>query len=356
MKIVFIHIAKAAGSSVNRFFMDQLGPGRCATHIESSTLWRQDSARLVNEMDFLSGHIILREFRQKIDLGTCFVFTFLRDPKEQVISHLTWIRRLAEPSEVDRLARHPPYIQNLAGKLTRLNFSKADHVAEFVKGLEAEELALLDNPQVRYLRGGKNWGRVKECDAHSALTRLCELNFYGFVEDMETGLRELARMLNLAAPIGLPMENVQDLKYGMSANNTHLMGALHELIRFDLALYEAALVRLSSQADHHVIPVECRDFDHLHGHLDHASGQVISGWARMDDNSKLLSLDVMVNGECRATVVADQMRPDLAEKFGLNCAFVCRLDPEKAPISGDLVSVVLTGTNIELNGSPMRCP
>ncbi|NTV94301.1 MAG: sulfotransferase family protein [Thiobacillus sp.] len=357
MNIVFIHIAKAAGSTVNRYFLDRLGRERCALHIESDLAWRDDEARarLVTDKTFLSGHIMYREFRDKLDLGDCFTFTFLRDPRAQVVSHLAWIRRLAESAEAARLAAHPPYIARLAGKLAGLDLGNAGQMAGFVAGLGPEEHALLDNPQVRYLRGGRNQGPVNEGDVQSAKARLGRLDAFGVVEELQDGLAGIARALGLAPPATLPSENVQEDKYGMSAADPRLMAALHPLIRHDLELYAAAVARRAGWPGA-AVDIPPLDYDQLHGHLDQATGRVVSGWARLADMPEPVALDVRVNGERRATVTADRPRPDLAEKFGRDCAFSWPCEPGRGPNAGDLVSVVVSGTGIELEGSPMRCP
>lgn len=242
MKIVFIHIAKAAGSSVNRFFMDVLGQDKCATHIESNPNWRDESSRrlLVEGVSFLSGHITYREFSQKLDLRPCFVFTFLRDPRAQVLSHLAWIRKLSEPAEIARFSAHPSYIQELALKLSAVEFQSPAQVKGLVDALTPVERALLDNPQVRYLRCGQNQGLVTESDVEEALGTLRRLNAYGFVSDLGGGLKEIKESLGFATPAVVHNENALVEKYGMSFTNADLMNALDELIRYDLKLYDAA--------------------------------------------------------------------------------------------------------------------
>jgi len=350
-KYLFIHIAKAAGSSVNAFFETFFGKDKCATHLESNPGWRDKEKReaLVHSNNFLSGHIVYAEFAQKLEIRDYFAFAFLRDPKTHVVSHLAWIRKLAEPSEKLRFLRHPKYIQNLAMKMKNIDFQSPDQARAFVAGLTVEERNLLDNPQVRYLRKGRP-GLVNQNDVASALHTAKDLDFIGFVEEFQSGLVSIARTLGVNHDIAAPVENVLRSKFGMSAENEELLGALNELIQYDLQLYEHAY-----GGD---FPASATDIRQVHaqnvsGYLDRAQGTVVAGWARDLESKELVVVDVLINEKRVATILANRERSDLKEKFNQDCAFFYRL-PDEAPLhKGDVVRVVTPQSGTDLVGSPL---
>lgn len=350
-KYLFIHIAKTAGSSVNTFFENFFGKDRCATHLESNPGWRDKEKRaaIIETNRFLSGHIVYGEFAQRLDLKNYYVFAFLRDPKAHVISHLAWIRKLAEPSEKIRFLRHPKYIQDLALKMKQTDLHSPSQARAFVDGLTTQERALLDNPQVRYLRRNLG-GLVVQLDVSSALHTAMHLDFIGFVEDFQNGLASLARSLGVSHEIRVPVENVMRTKFGMSVDNKELIGAFNDLIQYDLQLYESARSGQFTFSDREK---QAAPFPNIFGYLDRAQGTTVSGWARDLDGDELVMVDVLINEKRVATLLADRERSDLREKFNKNCAFFYRLPNETPLVKGDMVRVVASHSGQDLVGSPV---
>ncbi|RKZ05786.1 hypothetical protein DRQ25_15365, partial [Candidatus Fermentibacteria bacterium] len=63
-KLLFMHIAKAAGSTVNAYFAKHYSEDQYAIHIESNKKWQSNPDEL-NALRFLSGHISLPMLSQK---------------------------------------------------------------------------------------------------------------------------------------------------------------------------------------------------------------------------------------------------------------------------------------------------
>ncbi|NDC39381.1 MAG: hypothetical protein EBZ48_15295 [Proteobacteria bacterium] len=64
-KILFVHIPKAGGSSVNKIFTDFFSENLTAVHLESNEIWsnRVDRIALVERCKYISGHLVLEDFR-----------------------------------------------------------------------------------------------------------------------------------------------------------------------------------------------------------------------------------------------------------------------------------------------------
>ena len=75
----------------------------------------------------------------------------LRDPIDQLISHIAWVRRLAEPDEKERFYQHDTEIQDIATSLAKVDLESPVHLAKWVSELSREAQSLFDNCQVRYL-------------------------------------------------------------------------------------------------------------------------------------------------------------------------------------------------------------
>lgn len=340
-KYLFVHIAKAAGSSVNKFFMDALGHERCAVHLESNPQWKTEEGRaeILMKHDYLSGHLELWNFRSKVNLDQFNVFTFLRDPREHVVSHLAWIRHLADPGQEKRFLEHPKYIQKLSKKLSLVNFSDKENILDFVENLTQEELSLLDNPQTRYLRSGRNCGPVSVNDVSDAVRYLKSMNAFGLVDRLSSDLEFIADLEGFCVTESVPKENIASQKYGMSLKDDDLFFALDKIIKFDIILYECA-IQLKGR-----YIIESLDFsldaDEYIFNLDRISDRSIHGWVRLVGNKLVDSyFDVFVNCCYVGQFLANKNRPDLAKAFGLSCGFDFFLRRDKFIKNGDIVSIV----------------
>ncbi|WP_145995418.1 hypothetical protein [Macromonas bipunctata] len=348
-KYLFVHIAKAAGSSVNKFFMDALGRERCAVHLESNPQWQTEEgrAKILAKHDYLSGHLVYWDFKSKVDLSQFNVFTFLRDPREHVISHLAWIRHIADPGQEKRFDAHPEYIQRLAKKLSQVDFLDRQSVSSFVDNLTPVELALLDNPQTRYLRSGRNRGAVNADDVSDAVQALQEIDAFGLVDRINSDLDHVAKLGGVAANIFSLKENVLTEKYGMSLQDAGLFNALNQLIRFDLALYEKAIGLKSAEiVEKTLLNNKNQDFVYR---LDKLHSDIVAGWIKTASNQPTSDFfDVLVNGLYVGQVCPNKSRPDLIMAFGFGCAFNHKFKKDVVLKDGDLLSFVNARTHVVL--------
>ena len=69
-KVLYLHIPKCAGSSVNALFDHNYGKGKTLEHIESS-LFREDGSmhELDDKYKYISGHVTYPKLKQNIDLS-----------------------------------------------------------------------------------------------------------------------------------------------------------------------------------------------------------------------------------------------------------------------------------------------
>ena len=237
-RLFFMHIAKAGGSSVNAYFSRQFAPDEATRHLESDPAWQNDPQSL-EQRYFLSGHVNSVAIDRHLSLDGFRRVTVLREPLEQVISHLAWIRRLAVPGEEERYEAHPPYVQAFADKLAAMELGDPRSLEDLVTGLTREERGLVDNCQCRYLTNTvPEW--VRDEHVPPAIERLGWFHHVGFVDRLDDFLAEVSRAMGWPLPIGRGRENVTRDFFGLSASHEDQRAALAPLTRFDAAVIAAA--------------------------------------------------------------------------------------------------------------------
>ena len=236
-KLFFMHIAKTGGSTVNDFLLRQFPPGRMQTHIESTVEWRDDPSALLG-FDGLSGHVDLQTLDKRLDLDGYRLVTVLRDPWRQLISHLAWIRRLAEPESAEALAAHPPAIQSLAARLHACDLRDAGSITTMIESLTPEERPYLDNVQVRYF-SAMHRVVVSEEDLERARIALDRFDRIGTSERLEHFLDGLSRDMGWPRRPLPGRKNVTNAFFGLDEATDSVRMALEPLFCHDEILYGA---------------------------------------------------------------------------------------------------------------------
>ena len=250
-RMFLIHIPKTAGSSVNAFMEDCLGQCACASHIEGNPEWEfsPSSTTLttfgtspdIENYVFLSGHVPLYELRQKLMLRNTLVSTVLRDPIDQIVAHIAWIRSLADPDEKERFYQHDAEIQHIATCLAELDLGSPVHLKKWASDLSYVGQSLFDNCQVRYLTDRAPTDRVTQRDLQGAIENLQVFDLIGRTDRVPAFLTKVAEKMRLehgsAADVNV-RENVAKTKYGLDPRDPRIREALESLIQFDQVLYD----------------------------------------------------------------------------------------------------------------------
>ena len=235
-KLFFMHIAKTAGSSVNKYLASHYAADRHALHVESKEEWRSDRDWARN-MGFVSGHYSLPHFKRNLQLTRYYKITVLREPYTHLVSHLAWIRKLADEDETRRLAEHPVFVQHFAAKLAMTDLSDPIEIGKLISTLEDKEKQLVDNCQVRYFTQVAVDTDVCEMDVQSAIEASAEFDLIGTTDKIDEFLRKVAVHMGWKAPVTEVRENVSRNFYGLDAGDKRICAALEPLVHFDLKLY-----------------------------------------------------------------------------------------------------------------------
>lgn len=239
-KIFFIHVAKTAGSSVNRFLDRHLkGEIHCERYLEWSEQ-KFSNVEYLSGLDYISGHQkIFSFFNSGFDRNSYFLCTLLRDPFAQLLSHVNWIIHIYDIGP-KFFSNHPELIQNVS-----LNLRKArlDEFEEF-KALMFKYRGLFQNNQSRYfmiddsiLVNDAN-GNVK-ASAEEVIESMKSLDFVGVTEFYEKSLELMLVKAGYDLPIQVEVAN-KNVHYGLGKDileKPEFKDFLLEYNAVDIALY-----------------------------------------------------------------------------------------------------------------------
>lgn len=127
--LIFVHIPKTAGSSVNRTLEATLGYG--LSHVEAH-INKPNFSELIEECNWLSGHVVRQGFTEKLSyLDNIKYFTFLRSPTEQLISHIKWQFAIFDKGRKFFLS-HPLRNQIIALEAMNIDYNKPSEIIDFL--------------------------------------------------------------------------------------------------------------------------------------------------------------------------------------------------------------------------------
>jgi len=229
-RIIFMHIPKAAGSTVNAYFKTRFGADRSRRVVvlddHKSPDW-EERLEAARQARFVYGHFggaTLDAIR-----GDAFVFTFLRDPLDRIKSAYAFLA--GHHDESVRIRNHG--------------------LKAFVASRDPADLLYTDNGQTRQIavafdyRDALSMPREEWLDR--ALERLSTFDHIGFVEDFDDSLFTLIDKLAMDCPSTIDPRNTtrQELtKTGIRIVQSGFSSAALELaaprVDMDMKIYEAA--------------------------------------------------------------------------------------------------------------------
>ena len=357
-KFFYLHIPKTGGSFFNKFLSSNFN--NFLDHIESNININDPSEiEKLKELQSFSGHIIYPFFKNKIQkiMGEIKVITILRNPMEQLISHITYVRTLGEDSEKERLKKHSNIIKKLVSKLKKTDLSSPKEIENLIKWLENNKIWLFHDCQTRYLGGGVE--HIKPINLNSAIENLKNISYVGITERLKEFMILLAIKENFKL-IEYQKENVTKNRYGLDINREDIRKALQPLIQYDIILYKMARERFIRDLYNTLLEEEVMNsnfqmsfinYDFLftklmknkiydcivRGAIDKIEEKFIQGWA-IDCRNVMEAVDVYlyINNQLVMTTIAKNFRKDLKEK-GIHptgyCGFVFNLEKNNLKIT-----------------------
>lgn len=341
MKLLYFHVPKTAGSSINKFFSTNLLNHHF--HIESVANLNKDWCE---KYQFLSGHVSYNRMNAMINLNEWITFATFREPLSYVISHLKWVRKLAEDSESERLAAHPKIFQDIAIKMKEYDFSNANQITMFIQWLESINFYYFHNTQTHYMNQTNEQGFLSDAQIDIALNNMEKINFIGVQESlseyMELISYEFGWNIDLNDEIRV---NTNENNYGFDISNIEIQKALLPLYQTDILIYEKAKKLFKQQQALYLQD----SYEDIIGFIDYIDNKEIRGWVRSRNSLKKIHLELryknIIHQETLANIYREGLKLKEIHPTGLS-QFKFKINDEKIDFNN--YSIIIKGTNITL--------
>jgi hypothetical protein len=231
-KVVFLHIAKTAGTSIVHFFRQRLPAHAVCSHGDflHFPAGRVQFQKKLLEYQFASGHFGYRHIAPL--LGDSYSFTFLRDPIERVLSFYNFCQH------ADMQKRFP--VATAARELG---------LDGFVTSTLPEVSEILDNQQTWQLTS-MYWREDRQIMARLpadellalATEHLQQFNHIGLTESFSADFRHILKELSIAVPVPEKKQFASREPLGREQLSPEALDTLRERLDLDYRLLENARV------------------------------------------------------------------------------------------------------------------
>ena len=235
-RVIFLHIPKCAGSSINLLFKCYYGSGRSERLLAINDRERgphyHEKIMRARDALFVHGHFGYETLEKIRD--DAFVFTVLRDPFERLRSTYGHLRTRTKGNPLKERVLEMPLVEFLT--------SREEDIMQWTDNVMARMLtARFDLPSVY----GMDRGKLAEI----AISHLKIFDYVGFVDSFDSNLSRIAAVAGIPAPRRTIRENVTTNKAGVTPPQQSVAPfdiAAKQLalprVEADLALYAAALL------------------------------------------------------------------------------------------------------------------
>ena len=255
-QVCFFHIPKTAGSTVLELLRTQFGTPNVFHAREPQQLTRP-IAHLLLKHPVIAGHFFARYLSNDI-LSKVFIFTFLRNPLERVLSQYSYYRRL--PADI---ALGDPGV----ALAQRLGIKEI-----LAKHTWKEVFSPWSNLQTAIF-SGCNTSRPATNEAlERAKHNLEQLDFVGLYEDLHRGLDELFLRLKGSQVLEIPTLNKTTDRLQLEALDGDTRDLLAEYNQLDQALFVHAQ---KLWRERHAPAVEAAIITDLTENIQHGTREII---------------------------------------------------------------------------------
>lgn len=337
-KVFYFHIPKTAGSSLSNLLDKHFN--RTIHHIEGCESFDEDS---LSNIDAVSGHLTYTEVASKLDLSKWTTIATFREPYSHVISHICWVRKLADEGEEKRFNNHPKIFQDLAALMKTLDLSKPDNIRKLIKYLVDTKFLYMQNTQTLYMDSNKRL----DC----AVRNMMNINVLGLTESMDSLYSRLHSAFNW--PLSGEIEkilNKNSNKYGLDINDEKIRESLYPLIDKDLLLYKEAVKLVNQQGEDNL---DASRNTKSVGQIGYVSENRVIGWGKYLYSDVPAYVELYINDQLQEVKLAKDFRKHALDSnihSTGECGFV--FDLKNSPLKdGDKVSVKLSDDIMFLKNS-----
>ncbi len=231
---LFLHIPKTAGSALTDTFCFNFAHFIRDAHLPGSA-WRDVVAG--EDGFFISGHFSFSDVAETIGRSDVFSFTVLRDPVEQVVSNVRWVKAYGDPERADKLSELSPSIAEVAKRLWTVSLSDVEGLSEVLQGPGAwpfrnVQTVLLQDEQGAV--GTRSAAEMVEC----AMVNLERFNLYFVLEDVAHAFAVLQRAVGALEPLKRSNQAVLEERPNLDDGNVRAFYS--SLVDLDLQVFAKA--------------------------------------------------------------------------------------------------------------------
>jgi len=228
-RIFYFHVPKTAGSTFTNVLDSHFN--KTIHHIEGI---EKIDAKFLNDFDAVSGHVTYNTIDSILNLKQWFTIATFREPYSHIVSHLSWVRKLADEGEEKRFNQHPEIFQDLALKMKSLDLSNSSSIQQLLDYLEKANFHYFFNTQTLYMDNNR--------DLDAANSNLERINLVGLTEEMDGFYKSLFSSLGIVEHIKkIKSLNKNPNKYGLDITDEKTRSALYPFVNKDLYLYDKAV-------------------------------------------------------------------------------------------------------------------
>ncbi|CAD5911605.1 glycosyltransferase family 92 protein [Planktothrix agardhii] len=211
-KTFFVHVAKTAGSSFNKFLHTYLhGNSHCESYRQSSQPWEFKNLDILKSWDFVSGHLGIQYFNKNFERDQYLLVTLLRNPFDQIISHVNWLAYIHQFDHNSRFYQsHPDHIKKMGYNLCERDLTNPLEVIDFL--LENKWLL---NAQSSYFKTDSN-------NADAIIENLLNFDLVGLTEDYSQFIKKYVSLIGLEDIIE-PIVNRENINSKPALNKKELL-------------------------------------------------------------------------------------------------------------------------------------
>jgi Glycosyl transferase family 2 len=238
--LFMIHIPKTGGKTVNHLLTEMLSNEQVLINVEERPDFLANMQSIPPEVRYVSGHCRLPDVLANVNRPKWFIFANLRNPVEQLLSHLKMVKSLGAPGVDPFRNQRSGIIQEMADRLWEISLNDIERIHRFIYEEFNEAKQYFDNCQVRYLIDYRD-RLIGSADASEAVGFLSHLDYVGFTEDLSGTFSELTRALQAnvgSVPIPHTNRSLSDERVDLS--DPAIRDFYREAVRWDAFLYTAA--------------------------------------------------------------------------------------------------------------------
>lgn len=341
-KFVFIQIPRNAGKSINEIIQNRFDASQCLVNLKKDIFDKidEDQLSLIKNYSYISGQVPYSIFNKYLNVGQYNFFAFLRNPIENLVSHLNWVHSFLVNKEIEK--NLPLCIRYLPEKIKKLDISDKKSIFLFLESLTPLEFQFLDNPQTRFLRSNHDQISVNENDVFDAIFNIKNMIGFGFIDRINSDLEFIIDahfpMQESLNAFLLKKENAAIKNINIKHFDEDVLNILNPIIGFDQMLYDGAM-KLKSEQLINLLDISLFSSNYIIK-FDKVSVNSIHGWVKLSGNKQAQeSFDVFVDCKYVGQFSANNSRHDLIKAFGFNCGFDFTFKNKVNVKHGDYISI-----------------